>query len=272
MKERCCQFGPEGRLAGIITEPTERAPTFGLVLVSAGLVPKFGPYRLYAELARHLASEGVVSLRFDLGGIGESAPEPSARPLKARTELEIQAALGVLKERYDLQGIALGGLCSGAEDSLRSAAMDPRVTRVVLIDPFAYRTWGWAWRNFVHRSARRILRGLGLYRPLTRPRTQGSAARVVRYQYMAHAEAKQALDALLKRRVRVHFLYTGGARELFNHQRQLQASFSDLDFKGLVSCDYLPNLDHTQLLEADRQHLIEVIAHRLGEQPTPRRP
>jgi pimeloyl-ACP methyl ester carboxylesterase len=205
----------------------------------------------------------VVTLRFDLGGIGDSAPEPSARPLKARTELEIQAALDHLYGHYDLHGIALGGLCSGAEDSLRSARADPRVTRVVLIDPFAYRTWGWAWRHVLNRIARRGLRGLGLYRPLTLPKTQDTGERVVRYQYMAHAEAKEILQALLKRGVRVHFLYTGGAQEVFNHEAQLQAQFRDLDFAGLVSCDYLPSMDHTQLLEADRRALIEAISSRL---------
>ena len=55
MKESCCQFGPLGQLAGILTEPDAPAPRVALVLVSAGLSPKCGPFRLYAELARRLA-------------------------------------------------------------------------------------------------------------------------------------------------------------------------------------------------------------------------
>ena len=103
------------------------------MLVSAGLLPKFGPYRLYAELARRLADDGVVTLRFDLGGIGDSAQEYEGRSLKTRTDLEIRAAIDHLSECHGFGNVGLGGLCSGAEDSLRVAAADPRVTGVVFI-------------------------------------------------------------------------------------------------------------------------------------------
>jgi dienelactone hydrolase len=264
MNESCCQFGPEGRLAGIITEPGERTPPrLGLVLVSAGLLPKSGPYGLYTQLARRLARDGVVSLRFDLGGIGDSVQESGTRPLKARTELEIRAALDHLSERYALRGVVLGGLCSGAEDSFRGAASDPRVTGVVLIDPFAYRTSGWAWRHLVHRIARRTLRALGLFEPVAPADTEGKRPRLVRYKYMERPEATHILRALLARNAHVHFVYTAGVREFFNHEGQLRASFDAVDFKGLVTLDYFPDLDHTQLLEADRHALIEAIARRL---------
>jgi alpha-beta hydrolase superfamily lysophospholipase len=266
MKESCCQFGPERRLAGILTEPSGRAPRVGLVLVSAGLLPKFGPYRLYTQLARRLARDGVVSLRFDLGGIGDSVQEASERPLAARTEFEIRAALDHLMERYELRQVVLGGLCSGAEDSFRAAASDPRVTGVLLIDPFAYRTSGWAWRHVVHRLARRTLRALGLYQPIASPKARGAPAPIVKYKYMEPAESTRILRALLDRNARVHFVYTAGMREVFNHERQLQALFPELDFRDLVTLDYLPGIDHTQLLEADRQLLLEAVARRLREQ------
>jgi len=284
MNESCCQFGPERRLAGIITEPSERALRLGFVLVSAGLLPKCGPYRLYAQLARRLADDGIVSLRFDLGGIGDSGQEHEGRPLKARTELEIRAALDYLSERYDLDGIVLGGLCSGAEDSFRSAASDARVTGVVLIDPFAYRTRGWAWRHVLHRLGRRALRALGLYEPLGAEMPQARAEEkrpgLVSYKYMERAEARHILRTLVKRNAQVHFVYTAGMREVFNHPGQLRALLRDLDFEvrtisnrgappsfrvgpGVVTLDYLPRIDHTQLLEEDRRRLVEVVARRL---------
>jgi len=267
MKESCCQFGPQRQLAGIITEPSERAARLGFVLVSAGITPKHGPFRLYAELARRLAEEDIATLRFDLGGIGDSAQSSVQAPLKQRTELEIRAAVDYLAEQRGLDAVALGGLCSGAEDAFRGAAVDDRVRAVVLIDPFAYRTPGWAWRHALYRLGRRTLRALGLYSPpiASKPPSDEQRAKLVAYKYMDRAESTRILEALLRRRVSAHFVYTGGMRDLFNHERQLHAMFGGLELGSSVTLDYFPHLDHTQLLADDRHALTEAIARRLSE-------
>ena len=127
MKEHCCQFGAGQGLAGIVCEPSSERPRQALILVSAGLLPKQGPFRLYAQLARRLAGSGVVTLRFDLGGIGDSALDTSGLPLRARTERDLQAAIDFLQQRFPAAQLVLAGLCSGAEDAFRMAARDPRV-------------------------------------------------------------------------------------------------------------------------------------------------
>ena len=269
MKESCCQFGTNGRLAGILTEPAAPARRVALVLVSAGLSLKFGPFRLYAELARRLSRDGILTLRFDLGGIGDSREEYANRPLENRTRLEIASAVDYLMERYELNGIVLGGLCSGAEDSFRSAELDPRVTGVVMIDPFGYRTSGWMWRHVLYRMERRLLRAIGLHRPYVRSRvglsgrTDGAKS-LVTYKYMDQAESSRILRVIVKRKGHVHFVYTGGAREVFNHEHQLKAMFKDVDFDGLVTLNHFPHAEHTQMLEEDRRTIVEAIAARLA--------
>lgn len=265
MKESSCQFGLRGGLSGIITEPDGPARRVGLVLVSAGLAPKRGPFRLYAELARRVARDGVPTLRFDLGGIGDSRSEYGGHPLEERTRLEVRAAVDHLVAGYGLEGVVLCGLCSGAEDSFRAAEGDPRVNGVVLVDPFAYRTRGWLWRHVVYRATRRLLKVLGLHRPLVRaPVGRHDGRSLVTYRFMDRAESSRILRVLLKREARVHFVYTGGARELFNHPRQLQAMFRDVTFDGRVTLDHFPHVGHTQLLEADRRTIVEAIARRLA--------
>jgi hypothetical protein len=271
MNESCAQFGPEGRLAGIVTTPGSGSPRRGCVLVSAGLLPKAGPYRLYAELARRLAEDGVVTLRFDLGGIGDSVALDTSLPLAERTELDLRAALEHLRERFELDEVTLGGLCSGAEDSLRGAVANPAVTSVFMIDPFAYRTPGWLWRHTLHRAGRRALRALGVYEPLKldpAERSDPPRPKVVSYHYMERAESARILSELLARDVRVHFLYTAGVREAFNHPSQLRAAFPELDFRDRVTLDYFPRFDHTQLFAADRRALVETIAARLRAAPS----
>jgi pimeloyl-ACP methyl ester carboxylesterase len=231
------------------------------VLVSAGITPKFGPFRLYAELARRLARDGFRTLRFDLGGLGDSGqPHPGA-PLQERTHLELSAALDYLGERFELRSVTLAGLCSGAEDSLRHAARDSRVCGVVMIDPFAYRTAGFGWRHLRYRAQRRLLRAVGLYRP---PASAGQAA-LVNYQHMSYAESSRIVQALLARSTRLHFVYTGGMREYFNHPGQLRAMFRGIRLPDSVRLDHFPRLDHTQVLERDRRRLIEAIARGLAE-------
>lgn len=261
MKESCCQFGAERQLAGILTEPENPKRGAAVALVSAGITPKFGPFRLYAELARRLARDGFRTLRFDLGGIGDSGQPYADEALEKRTELELSAALDYLCRRFELSRITLAGLCSGAEDSLRHAEKDARVDGVVMIDPFAYRTPGFAWRHLRYRAKRRLLRAAGLYHP-----TAGTgAAALVNYQHMAHAESSRIVQTLLERRAHLHFVYTGGMRELFNHPAQLKAMFRGIPLGDTVKLDHLPHLDHTQLLESDRRQLIEAIARRLAD-------
>lgn len=267
MRETCCQFGPARQLAGIITEPASPERRAVCVLVSAGLVPKFGPHRLYALLARRLACEGFLTLRFDLGGIGESPPQSARLTLRERTELEIEAAVSFLCEEYGAERVVLGGLCSGATDSLRHAESDPRVTAVVLIDPFSYDTLDSGWRYFLLRVAGRVLRIAGIYEPLVDVSVESSRTsprpKLIDYKYMQHDESRRVLAALLERRVRAHFVYTGGMRQFFNHPSQLAAMFKGLDLRDLVTVDHFPRTGHTQILEEDREELIEAISRRL---------
>lgn len=261
VNESVTRFGPDDRLAGIVTEPSRGNARRGCVLVNAGLTPKAGPFRIYTELARRLADEGVVTLRFDLGGIGESAADGAAMPLRDRTEIEVRAALDHVCTRFAFEGVTLAGLCSGAEDALRSADLDARVTEVVMIDPFAYRTRGWFWRHALHRARRRTLRLLGIYAPLGTG--VGKGTRVVRYRYMEQREAAGILERLIARGARMHFIYTAGVSESFNHASQLAAAFPGLDLRGKVTVEFFPEFDHTQLLAADRRTLVEAIARKL---------
>ena len=269
MNEVCCEFGEEGHLAGIVTEPHHAPANRGvLVLISAGLVPKFGPFRLYVELARRLSVDGFVTLRFDLGGIGDSSRVHAGEPLKHRTEIEVRAAVDWVSERYGARNVVLGGLCSGAEDAFRAAELDPRVSGVVMIDPFAYRTLGFFPRHALHRFVRRTRRAVGHYRPYPPPHTGGEQWRgakpLVRYEYMGREESTRILRTLVGRQTRVHFVYTGGASESFNHEGQLRAMFPDVPFDGLVTVDYFPEMDHTQALAEDRGNLVEAISRRLS--------
>ena len=258
MREIACQFGEQVQIAGIVTEPAGDDRNAACVLIGAGLVPKYGPYRLYALLSRALSQSGFLALRFDLGGIGDSRQAYAGLMLKERTALEVRAALDYLDEHYPLDSVIVGGLCSGAEDAFRHAETDPRVTGVLMIDPFCYRTSGWRSRNLLHRATKLVMRATGAYAP-----HPSASQPVVTYKYMEYVESRRILEALIARGVKMHFVYTGGSRHFFNHHGQFQKMFRDVDFRGLVTVDHFPEMQHIQALEQHRQKLIGAVVHRM---------
>lgn len=264
MKEYSCRFGSQGHLSGIVTEPRDQRAKATFILVTAGLLPKFGPYRLYTLLARHLTARGFRVLRFDLGGIGDSGLGEGNLTLKERTTREISAAVDFLAVHHPGTDIVLGGLCSGAEDSFRYAEHDARIRGIAMIDPFCYPTAGFGWRHFLFRVRRRMLHLLKIYQPPTQRAATGAVAgtgadSLVKYHHMDHAESERILRSLLAREARILFVYTGGMSEGFNHRSQLKKMFPEIDFRDRVALEYLPEMEHTQMLKEDRDRMIAAI-------------
>lgn len=273
MNEIACEFGRGERLKGILSVPAEARPGLpAVVLASAGLMAKCGPYRLYAELARSLAARGFATLRFDLGGIGMSQIESPDRPLSERTHDDIDAALAFLAAHHGAREFVIGGLCSGAEDAFRHAARDERVRGVVLIDPHSYTTPYWRCRRYltrytVNRVVYRLLRLLGAVRlepDSVDGAVEGFEGKLIDYQYMKREESTRILEALLARGVRVHYVYTCGSIDRFHHVRQFAAMFPGLDVRR-VTVDFLPYIEHIQIFEDDRLLLVDTVVRRTVE-------
>lgn len=271
MKEIACEFGERGRLKGILTLPAIPGNSgLALVLVSAGLTAKTGPYRLYTECARELAGRGFATLRFDLGGIGLSQIDSPGLPLPQRTEQDIREALAFLASEHGVSHFVVGGLCSGAEDAFRYAEGDDRVRGVVLIDPHAYETAYWRIRGFftrytANRIVYRILRSVGAVRVAgdgdghNALSVEGFEGKLIDYQYMNRQESTRILGTLLDRGVRVHYVYTGGSIDTFHAASQFPAMFPDLETRGRVAVDFLPYIEHVQIFGEDRALLVDTV-------------
>jgi len=273
MRDLACEFGESGRLKGIVSLPSRDAHSgFALVLVSAGFTSKTGPYRLYTELARAASDMGFLALRFDLGGIGDSQILNPDQPLAMRTNADIQEAFNYLQEEHGVQSFVIGGLCSGAEDAFRYAEDDGRVKGVVLVDPHAYRTKGWWVRNvfsrhFFNRVIFKFLRVFNVIRIVT-DGSNGSAVEglegdLIDYQYIRKDESSRILQKLMHRKVHLHYIYTGGRTDRFNHKAQFSSMFEGIDFNNNLVLDYLPHIAHVQVFEEDRVELISTIIEQL---------
>ncbi len=137
MNEEVVQFGESGTLVGIVTEPpaqSRRSDAPGVILLNAGFIHRIGPYRLNVNLARDLASAGLTVLRFDLSGIGDSRLRRDNLPIEKSAALEAREAMDFLQASKGARRFILMGLCSGAENAVRVAGIDPRVAGAVCMN------------------------------------------------------------------------------------------------------------------------------------------
>lgn len=125
-----------GPLAGVWCEPVGRAPSRTVVFAGPGNNHHIGWGRSHVELARALARGGVASLRFDYAGVGDSAGRRTDIYDSARG-VDIAAAVDWAAAKGDGR-ISIVGVCSGAYHSLRLAARDARIERLVLLNQLRY--------------------------------------------------------------------------------------------------------------------------------------
>jgi pimeloyl-ACP methyl ester carboxylesterase len=273
MREIACQFGEQGRLQGVVTVPTEaRLSRLALVLVSAGLTAKSGPYRLYADIARGLAHRGFTVLRFDLGGVGSSQIARPDKPLQVRTEQDIRDAIDYLEASHEVTEFVVGGLCSGAEDAFRYAERDARTRGVILVDPHAYENTYWRFRGLLtryslNRVVYRILRTAKVINVVedskNRSNVEGFEGSLINYQYMDKTESTRILSALINRDAMVHYIYTAGSIDTFHHSNQFRSMFPKLNLRERVTVDFLSHIEHIQIFGEDRRTLVDAIIRRI---------
>ena len=148
-RERLVRFGPGDRLFGVLTSPRPQmrearrdekvAPS--IVLFNTGFEYHVGPHRLYVPLARYWAARGHHVLRYDLGGIGDSAPPPGAPgniAYPGHMLDDAREAIAFVKKVAMHGRVIAAGLCSGGWLAFQAARDGLAVDAVVSINPPMY--------------------------------------------------------------------------------------------------------------------------------------
>lgn len=125
------------QLVGVVAAPASTPSSLlGLLIVVGGPQVRSGSHRMFTLLARGLARVGVVSLRFDVRGMGDSSG--AQRDFEQLSEDIASAINALLSAQPQLVGVVLWGLCDGASAALLylDERRDPRVRGVCLANPW----------------------------------------------------------------------------------------------------------------------------------------
>lgn len=264
--EKIVQFGPHGRLVGVLSGASlpDSAPT--LVLPSAGLLPRAGPFRLHVELGRRLAARGVRTFRFEAPGVGEAPRLPGFGSREATL-----AALDQLASQHGCRQFAIGGVCSAADTGWLAAIDDPRVCGLLMVDGISFvGPWFHVGRlaHLLRRPARdwpgvarRLWRRLGSRAQVGSPRRDMGDYR----EWPDRGDARRQFAGLRARGVRSLWIYTGGYGDRFLHPRQFAWSFGAAAHDHRVAMHYWPDCDHTFYAREHRDRLLSTVEQWLPE-------
>lgn len=254
--DRILRFGPGGQLVGIFSGEDLPADAPVLVLPSAGVVPRSGPFRLHVELARRLHGRGIRSFRFDIPGVGEAPRIKGVGPQEATL-----AAMDCLAVEAGVEQFVIGGVCSAADLAWETAAADSRVRGMVLLDGLAYTGPWYRFALIAGALHRPVRQWFGVVQRLLMRRAAGPAALTTGdyRDWPSRDGARRQFAGLVAANVHSLWIYTGGFTAVFLHPRQFAWSFGAATRDPRVVMHYWPDCDHTFFAREHRDRLLSTM-------------
>lgn len=143
-------------LIGVLHLPDDEQPlSRGVLVVTGGPQYRAGSHRQFVLLARGLAAAGIAVMRFDYRGMGDS--EGAIRNFENIGD-DLDAAMQHFFVSVPaLREIVLWGLCDGASAAAFYAIHDPRISGLVLLNPWVRSGDGWSPHTLRHYYRQRLL-------------------------------------------------------------------------------------------------------------------
>jgi pimeloyl-ACP methyl ester carboxylesterase len=269
--ENAIVFGDDANLVGVHCVPKDDDfdTRFAVLLITPGMLPSSGPFRMHRLIANRLAGAGIQSLRFDLSGIGESLAVGAQGSSLDRAANEIRAAINYLSAEHGVKKVALFGLCSGADDALYAALKDDRIVGLFSVDGLGYRTTLFHLHRIVKNHLPKLMSGRAWKSRWNRlMKKQSSIPDSLRpgfdiREFPDRETAVEQLSLLVNRGVKLHFHYTGGVGDYYNHAAQFKRMFAGtkLAHEGSlqqISTSFHPKSDHVSFLIEHRELVVQM--------------
>lgn len=129
--ERHVRLGSTG-LTAVETIPTKSGTGRPVLLLNNAAESHIGPVRLWTELARAWAEQGVRSIRADISGIGDSPTRVGCDEDVMYARYDVHDVHEIVGELGSIAPPVLVGLCSGGHLALRSAVSIPAASVVAV--------------------------------------------------------------------------------------------------------------------------------------------
>jgi hypothetical protein len=251
--EHTVGFGDGFSLNGIVCHgDDENGSGPALIILNSGMMHRVGTCRTSVVLARTAADLGMLSLRFDHSGIGDSSPRQTPASDEERMLEEIKAAQDFIQARYGISQFVLYGLCSGAQYSFKHALLDNKVVGLVGIDHYVYSTTQFYLRHYGARSF-----SLGAWMRLFSGVKDSLSAKIGMTGSLNADEGdvwfwpprpprdtlEQGYRKLIEKGVRLYYIYTGSGSG-YNYREQMIDMYPNVNFGDLLTIDYFPTATH----------------------------
>lgn len=186
-------FGCAGvSLIGVL-HPGQVQAQIAVLLVVGGPQYRVGSHRQFVLLARSLARQGIPVLRFDYRGMGDS--DGSQRTFESVDD-DIESAINALCENLPaVKKIVIWGLCDAASAALFYAHKDPRVSGLVLLNPWVRTDAGMARTYLKHYYLQRFF-SVEFWKKLLRGRWNMRASLASLIKFLAKLRKPQSINEI----------------------------------------------------------------------------
>jgi pimeloyl-ACP methyl ester carboxylesterase len=141
VREQAVFLDESRTLFGIASLPAGERPKHAVLLLNSGANHHIGTGRMYVKFARRLAERGRLVLRYDVSGIGDSAPQAGERDnvvYTSRAVGDLATALGFVRDRLGAEQVEVAGLCSGAYFGFKGAVAGLPIDGVTVVNPLVF--------------------------------------------------------------------------------------------------------------------------------------
>jgi dienelactone hydrolase len=255
------------RLLGVLAEPEQHREPLCAVLLNAGAIRRIGPNRMWVEIARRWAGQGVPTFRLDFAGIGDAEGNGRFSDVASLYEPEfagqISAALDALQRRLGVQRFVLTGLCSGGYWAFQGALHEPRVVGTASINAGVLE---WSPLLLRDRRLQPLRESLRRHKPAELPdltrvierRLRGKASRA-----LGGDSLTKSFDRLRDRNTKVMLLFAELEPQL--HELSRDGYLSRLERWPNVTVERLPGRDHTLRPRPMQEHAHAALDRMLSE-------